>query len=135
MVPAFSVITGLNDGQSQGGFAVDGYSVFFATHDGKIWRYDIPVPTGVAETASPALQVFPVPANDVLSVKYAFPQEERQTISLYDMFGRKMECPQSSLTNTQTDLDVAALAPGCYLLVAETSSGKFSQRVIITHGD
>lgn len=101
-------ISSLINGQSQGALAVDGNTVFFATHDGKIWKYDASTTTSNHQPIiENNIKTFPNPARQKL---YFETQLEHNMISIYS--------PNASLVQTSTitnqQIDISYLPNGLY---------------------
>lgn len=94
--------------QSQGALAVDGNMVYFATHDGKIWRYDASTTTSNHQPIiENNIKTFPNPARQKLFFE---PQLEHQIISIYHSNGSLVQT--STITNQQ--IDMSTLPNGLY---------------------
>ena len=85
-------ITGALDNQSQGSLAVDSNLVFFASHDGKVWRYDVSEhSSGIQELVSPfSVLVTPNPAHSSISITVNLHEASNLTFSLYDFAGKEV---------------------------------------------
>ena len=81
------------------------------------------VVTGINETNSADVRIFPVPATDVLNV---LTTETIQNLTIYTMDGKRVS---SQAQNTNV-IDVSALASGMYLMVVQTERGVNRSRFI-----
>jgi hypothetical protein len=77
---------------------------------------------------SESLTVYPNPTNSVLNISLP-PNAATGQIILYDISGREIISERAG-NNTLQTLDISDLAPGVYLLTYETTSGKFSQKIV-----
>ncbi|MCI1267383.1 MAG: T9SS type A sorting domain-containing protein [Saprospiraceae bacterium] len=101
-------ISSVINGQSQGALAVDGNTVFFATHDGKIWKYESSTTTSIHhQTIENNIKIFPNPASTKL---YFDNQFEHKMISIYNSNGSLVQT--STITNQQ--IDMSTLPNGLY---------------------
>jgi hypothetical protein len=78
------------------------------------------------ETISP-LEIYPVPANDLLYVKVA---ADVKSIHMVDLSGRILTL-SPEISGSVLKLDVSTFAVGSYLLQVETSMGSYTERIII----
>jgi hypothetical protein len=125
-------ITGLNDVQSEGAFAVDGNSVFFATHDGKIWRYDAPVITALNEKPEERpLKISPNPASDFILIQTT--GDAPLNFRLYNSLGQTVNAPVLSAEKNETQLDVSALPSGIYFLSCSSGTEIRTEKIIVNH--
>jgi len=74
------------------------------------------------DTINPETSIYPNPVSDVLNIKT---KGEIKSISVYDMFGRKMNAKV-----TGEKVDVKHFLSGTYVIDIETSLGKSSQKFI-----
>jgi hypothetical protein len=82
---------------------------------------------GLTEASFDPLQVYPVPANDVLFVEV---DADVKSMHLVDLSGRMLTlAPESS--GSAMKIDVSAYAVGSYMLQVETSIGTYTERIII----
>ncbi|MDX1909402.1 MAG: endonuclease [Bacteroidia bacterium] len=72
--------------------------------------------SGRSWTSLPGCQVYPVPAHDQLSVRWAAWGVASATLELLDFQGRTLRQVSSGYDQMPVSLDVAGLAPGRYLL-------------------
>jgi hypothetical protein len=80
---------------------------------------------GVAENSrNHALTVFPNPASDRITISA---DEEILSIRVLDMQGRTLQQQAETLIRN-VQLDVSSLAPGTYMAVAHTQSGRLTGR-------
>jgi len=77
-----------------------------------------------------ALTVYPVPANDMLSVSNL--PTEQGTLQVYDLTGRIVISRNFSTENQQYSLDLAVLEDGIFLLVVLDLAGEQVGRVLFT---
>lgn len=83
---------------------------------------DYSVGTEEQAHAGDQLQVFPNPAQEVLTV--LFPEYTSRALALYAIDGRSIAVPRTS-TSTSIQLDVRQLDPGTYLLRTESGMARF----------
>ncbi|WP_309640957.1 T9SS type A sorting domain-containing protein [Flavobacterium sp.] len=109
-------ITGLNDGQSQGGIAVDGNKVYFATHDGKIFVFDATTLTSTNfNPLNDEIKVYPNPTSNLLN----FDRQENTpfVVKVYNLLGEIII--QKTVDNKE--LDISNLTQGMYLIQCNIS--------------
>jgi hypothetical protein len=73
------------------------------------------------------MELFPVPASDVLNLRLPIPRFTFKSVDIYDAMGRPVMQGLSSPTN-ELAMDVGALAAGTYFLRIETPSGTVTRR-------
>jgi hypothetical protein len=79
------------------------------------------VPAGISEEAlAVALELYPVPAHDRLTVRTPV-SDARAELRIVDGMGRIVQVVRP--TGERTELDLAGLAPGHYLAVLSTPNG------------
>lgn len=101
-------ISSVINGQSQGALAVDGNTVFFATHDGKIWKYDASTTTSIHQVLiKNDTKVFPNPAQLKL---YFDNQFDHKVISIYNSNASLAQI--STISNQQ--IDISTLSNGLF---------------------
>jgi Secretion system C-terminal sorting domain len=91
---------------------------------------------GIAEQdhAQRAMQVYPVPASDMVSLSFELATATRLRIEVVDLMGRTVLRHESGLLaagGQMQRLSVSGLAPGSYTVRAITEDGGFEQRLII----
>ncbi len=87
--------------------------------------------TGIAsQLASPTMQVFPVPADDRLCVRWAGTPKNTDRLLILDAMGRTLREMRVSAGNEQW-IDVRDLANGCYLIRAGGADGAHTARFLI----
>ena len=71
---------------------MDSNLVFFASHDGKVWRYDVSEhSSGIQELVSPfSVLVTPNPAHSSISITVNLHEASNLTFSLYDFAGKEV---------------------------------------------
>jgi hypothetical protein len=82
---------------------------------------------GVDQVKMSPLKVYPVPANDLLYVKI---DAAVKSIHLIDLSGRLLTLTPETSGNV-VKIDVSTCAVGSYLLQVETSTGSYTERIII----
>ena len=80
---------------------------------------------GVDEFDVSQISVYPNPASTVVTIASLSPI---QTITVYDMQGRKVNVAQTSEQNTQ--VDISALKSGVYFFAIENESGTVVKKII-----
>lgn len=126
-------ITGQNDGQSQGGLAVDGNLVYFATHDGKVWRYDAAAGSnGISSISdSESISLVPNPASEQFQLDFGS-VTDRDIIITNSIGGVVLKMSSSEgLVN----IDTKDLANGIYLVSIRSENSIIVKRVMISHAD
>ncbi|MBR9975876.1 MAG: hypothetical protein KFF77_09875, partial [Bacteroidetes bacterium] len=96
--------------------------VLFRRHTGEAWfdqlalrRYEEPSDVRAFPPDSPLLDVYPIPARDLLQVVLASPHHGMHRIALHDPLGR--QCLAVEVEARQTlSLPVRGLVPGMYML-------------------
>src|SRR5690606_2340485 len=68
------------------------------------------------------MAVYPNPATDVLNIRY---KGKVTGVSVFDLSGKRME-----IKADRNSADVSALQAGVYMVVIETDSGKFAEKII-----
>ena len=68
------------------------------------------------------MAVYPNPATDVLNIRY---KGKVTGVSVFDLSGKRME-----IKADRNSADVSALQAGVYMVVVETDSGKFAEKII-----
>lgn len=92
-------------------------------------RYYYQVNVGVADApADRALPLYPNPADDRLHV--ALPEGFSGLLRVVDAVGREVLAQRTTTTGGPPMLDITALAPGSYLLLAEGESLRWSARFV-----
>ncbi|GAB4414651.1 MAG: hypothetical protein OHK0039_22660 [Bacteroidia bacterium] len=77
-------------------------------------------------------EVWPNPAQASGRVRVQFQQPQACTLSLYDLYGRRVwTATRAQATTWEETLDVGALAQGLYLLVLDTSAGRAQLRWLL----
>ncbi len=129
-------INGALDGQSQGSLAVDGNSVFMATHDGKIWKYDASQPNSLNETEqgiSP-MSISINPSMSELTMKFFLENSDTYTVSIYTLLGQLVTRQFSRNTGLEYQLlqrDVSSLPEGMYSVVLTANNQYFIRPLVI----
>ena len=130
LVPTFTLSDGaISDPES--GIAVNFSSAFtyvITAENGEIQNWLITVteeeiPTSVAEDIK--LEIFPVPATDVLSIRAA----KVLKVSMFDLNGRQVTSQQSG---NELNIDISDLVIGTYILILEQDD-QIIRRKIIKH--
>jgi hypothetical protein len=109
-------ITGLNDGQSQGSLAVDDNQVYFATHDGKVWKYNADsIPTIVNEIKNAAIELYPNPVTDILNIQLPKPLK-KISVNIYNTALQEITFEQSliELKSDHIQINMNKLPNGIY---------------------
>lgn len=87
--------------------------------------------TTVWETEGAALNIYPNPAQDVLTVALDLDEADDVTYIITDMTGRVVFLLNSSnVTEEQRSMDISNLASGSYMLTAKTSKGTSTERFV-----
>ena len=93
-------------------------------------------PAGIDDSGEMShLQVFPNPAQDVVTFRMELNKPEMITGTLNNVFGQKvMEIPDGNYSAGQHDinLNVSQLAPGYYTYQLKTNSGKVTGKLVIS---
>jgi hypothetical protein len=76
------------------------------------------------------LLVYPIPASDMLNIRFLDPADTNALISLTNLTG-KTELQIVNTENSNISLPVDQLKPGIYLLRIETKSSISNQKIII----
>ena len=82
---------------------------------------------GVDQVKMSPLKVYPVPANDLLYVKI---DADVKSVLLVDLSGRMLTLSPETSGNVMK-IDVSIVAAGSYMLQVETSTGTYTERIII----
>lgn len=129
-------ITGANDGQSQGSLAVDGNTVFMATHDGKIWKYDASPATSIdeneKESTTVSVTINPSATDVTLNFDLQFPADV--TVSLTNVLGEAILKESSRSFNSGHQniyFNTSYLPDGIYIAVITMNGQNYSRQVVI----
>lgn len=82
---------------------------------------------GVDQVKMSPLKVYPVPASDLLYVKI---DASVKSMHLIDLSGRRLTLSPETSGNVMK-IDVSIVAAGTYMLQVETSTGSYTERIII----
>ena len=96
----------------------------------------ISYPNGVANLQANGLlvNVFPVPANEVLNIHITLPQSKAVTMEVFDINGKRVDAVHYSVgTSTTVQYNAKQLASGTYSLRFTAGNTVINQRVIVTH--
>ncbi len=133
-------ITGLNDHLSQGSLAVDSNMVFFATRDGKVWRYIVPETTGTDfnDEALFSLTIAPHPIRQNLVAKIFLSHSKELTFSLYDLSGKPVYQSFRQLYssgNHSIEINLQKQSAGIYCFIAHADDFRIQKNVVISSSD
>ncbi|MFN8361722.1 MAG: hypothetical protein U0264_17570 [Candidatus Kapaibacterium sp.] len=127
-------ITGQNDGQSQGSLAVDGYTVYMATHDGKIWFYTAPG-GGTSVDEHPAgedIVLYQDKSQNELRVECAqLPSNSTLQVRIYTLLGEQVFNSTGAAGVFSHTIDSAALPDGVYQAVITKGSHYHAVRRVV----
>ncbi|MCU0425104.1 MAG: T9SS type A sorting domain-containing protein [Candidatus Kapabacteria bacterium] len=80
-----------------------------------------------------SVTAFPIPARDVVTVRYNLPKADNVSIRIYDMLGNVVFTPAVNLPQAEGvfefQLNVQSLAPGAYIVRVESSLGSTAQKL------
>lgn len=97
---------------------------------GTMWRMTVEAysnSVGIEELQNAGINIFPNPANSSVSISVT--SGSIQSIQLKDITGRKV-LPVNAINKPIVELDVSALAKGCYLLEIQTASALYTKRLL-----
>ena len=78
------------------------------------------------------LNTFPVPTQDVMNVVFEATTTETLEISIYDLYGRKLQSQNvdPQIGENQVQVDMQQLPEGTYLLLLNGKEGSVTERVV-----
>lgn len=79
------------------------------------------------------LSLAPNPANDRCRVTWALVQGCAQRLAVFDALGRPVASWEQSCNADQFEFDTRSLTPAAYLIHLESSAGRTTKRLFITH--
>lgn len=88
-----------------------------------------PVDLGITEQQEISLQMFPNPANTLLTIQ--LPADEKMNVSLRAMNGALIS--RTTAQGPTLQIDVSDIANGVYLLVAENDNGILTRKLLVAH--
>jgi hypothetical protein len=98
------------------------------------WRFRVlDINTGIAEAGGPAIaEVYPNPTSSLLVVELASEPGTVLRMRLTDALGREVMALHAGPLHADRRVfaDLSGLAPGTYLVVAESATGRSVQRVV-----
>lgn len=84
--------------------------------------------------ASSELQLYPIPANDVLHVAIDWQEAKDVVMALYNMSGQLVYTQSKDAVKTYNDvLPVGQLPSGSYVFTISTESGQLSRNLVVNH--
>ncbi len=89
--------------------------------------------TAVSNVSSESISIFPIPANDVLTIDGANFKESINEIRMTDMTGRQVKSAHSVHGNTTLTILVTDLPAGIYLLQLQTKTEILNKTITIRH--
>lgn len=94
-----------------------------------------PSTTGLSQQAFNDLNIniFPNPANDIITIQVNGLLKDNLLVRLYDMMGRQMAQTRINAGSTIAFFDTQTLYSGTYLLVVENGSNTLTQKVVVNH--
>lgn len=129
-------IAAFNDNQSQGSLVVDSNLVFFATHDGKVWRYVTPGAVSAQQTPEKnfLLKIAPNPASGAFKVSMNGSISGKCTFALFNLTGRQVFETVRELQGTErqeVSLEPGLLPAGVYSLKVTHGGASVAKKVVI----
>ena len=115
-------------------FSADGkYTITFSVDDGAITsKADVVVTVGtvgVENNLAPAVNLYPNPAKDKLTIRLVNMPEQTSIVSIYNATGRAIY--NMKLTNEVAEIDVSEFTSGLYFIKVDSGEHSFTQRVQI----
>lgn len=95
----------------------------------------VPVLSGISESASPLLSIWPNPAKQIVRLSFSVPSSGLYRYRLYDLTGRQWRSGQEMLSSenrNELEISLAGLAQGLYLveIFSENSPGYRALRLL-----
>jgi hypothetical protein len=91
------------------------------------FRSDLLLSTPIISTLSPKINVYPNPANDILTLKHGL-SNLTGDITIFDFCGKIVKSMKVNNNNSKIDLVVNELAPGSYFIQLNSQSGAYFNR-------
>ncbi len=131
-------ITGANDGQSQGSLAVDGNQVYFATHDGKVWKYDAEI-TGTQSYNNQDethFYLYPNPISNELIIESNSKHSIPSIVTVYNLNQQKIlesTFNYTSLNVQNAIMDLTTVPDGLIYISIKNKNFHSIQKMIVQH--
>jgi hypothetical protein len=95
--------------------------------------YVFVVSTNGSGINSIGLVVFPVPANTILNIIFAAPENSNLTVSLIDIAGRTVYTNTQTVAtgNVSTSIDVSTIPPGNYILKLRLGQKTYYDKIVV----
>jgi hypothetical protein len=130
---------GLNTKKVNDIIAVPGEPLYLATEDSWVWESQwivsksLSSPVLTKTTSNITFDIFPNPAQSVVTINYALPDNISAKIALYDILGKKLPLPEINNEingKGSLNIDLSILPANMYFSTLQTSTGIITKKIL-----